>query len=121
MDVQRISFNIGLCFALGYGFARRFSFDLRKALILQANSKKDMTEPVERHAGEEFVGEIQREATAIGGELLNHRFAIQRGNEADQFFDLIAGEHKRFPYALDPSYSPKLDDPLHNEVEHLSS
>ena len=81
----------------GHGFQDRFGLDLGKTLVLQADGQKEVAEAIQGKPREKFGGEVQRETAAIAVELLLKHLAIQRGDEADQFFDLVAGEHKKSP------------------------
>jgi hypothetical protein len=86
-------------FASRHRLQHRFGFDPREALVLQADGEEDVAEAVDGGAGEELGGEIEGEAAAVGGELLDQRLAIKRSDKSDEFFNLITGEHKRASYA----------------------
>src|SRR5687768_18611485 len=66
----------------------------RHALVLQTQRHEDVLQPLERLAREELFGEVDGEAGAVVLELAPQRVAVQRGNEADQLFDLVRLQHR---------------------------
>src|SRR5688572_8409075 len=64
------------------------------ALVLQAQRHEDVLQPLERLAREKLFGEVDGETGAVVLKLVPQRVAVQRGNEADQLFDLVRLQHR---------------------------
>lgn len=58
-------------------------------LVLEADGEEDMLEAFEGGGMEEFGAEVEGEAAAVVLELLSQRVAIERGDETEEFFDLV--------------------------------